>query len=185
MNTIEQDIHGVQVNALRSVEEALRSDPSQGLVTFQVNDIWSGPARHRTTTGDISGPMVNHHRAIPHIVDGDEPEPLLGSDKSISPVELLLTAVTHCVGTTFSYHAALHGVEVKSMKISAQGMIDLQGFLGTNPDVPARLSEIKLLFQIKSDAKSSKLKELIEIAVLRSPVSNTVKNGTQVLASLV
>ena len=184
MNTLEKNIHGVQVDALRSVEETLRSEPSKGSVKFQVHDVWSSPARHRTTTGDISGPMVNHHRAIPHVVDGDEPEPLLGTDKNISPVELLLTAVTHCVGTTFSYHAALQGIELQSMEVNAQGTIDLQGFLGTNPEIPARLSEIELSFLIKSDAEPSKLKDLVEIAVERSPVTNTVKHGTRVVASL-
>ena len=184
MNILENQIHGVQVDALRAVGETLRSDPSKGSVKFQVHDVWSGPARHRTTTGDISGPMVNHHRILPHVVDGDEPEPLLGTDKNISPVELLLTAVTHCVGTTFSYHAALRGVEIQNMEVSAQGTIDLQGFLGTNSEVPARLSEIELSFLIKSNVEPSKLKDLVEIAVQRSPVTNTVKNGTRVIASL-
>ena len=34
MNTLEKNIHGVQVDALRSVEETLRSEPSKGSVKF-------------------------------------------------------------------------------------------------------------------------------------------------------
>ena len=181
---MEKIIHGVKVTTLRAVEETLRTEPAQGPVTFQVHDVWSGPAQHHTRTGDITGPMVNHHRTIPHEVRGDEPEPLLGTDKSISPVELLLTAVTHCVGTTLSYHAGLHEVELKRLEVSAEGTIDLQGFLGTNPAVNARLSEVKLSFLIESEADSTKLEELIEIAVKHSPVSDTVKHGTQLVASL-
>ena len=175
-------IHGVQVTTLRGVEQTLRAAPDQGIVHFAVENTWTGPARHRTETRDITGPMVNHHRETPHVVEGDEPQPLLGTDQAISPVELLLTAVTHCVGTTLSYHAALREVELQRVVIQARGTIDLQGFLGTVPDVPARLSRIELAFEIDADVDDATIQDLIRTAVRRSPVSDTVKHGTTVVA---
>lgn len=130
-------------------------------------------------TGEIGG-LAELHRAVPHMVDGDEPETLLGTDQGISPVELLLTAVTHCVGTTLSYHAALKGVELKDVQIDARGEIDLRGFLGTDDEVHARLSQVELDFTIDADATEAELQQLVELAVKRSPVSDTVKHGTRV-----
>ena len=128
--------------------------------------------------------MVNHHRSVPFVIEGDEPQPLLGSDKATSPVELLLTALTHCVGTTLSYHAALHDVALNRVEIDASGRIDLSGFLDISQSVRAGLSEVELSFIIESDTPRSKIEELIGIAIKHSPVSDTVSHETRVVGSL-
>lgn len=107
----------------------------------------------------------------------DEPPILAGEDQGANPVEHLLNALASCVTTSLVAHAAVKGIHIEELESELEGDIDLNGFLGLNPDVPKGYTNIRMKFKVKTDSENLKLlKRLSEF----SPVYNTITYGAKV-----
>lgn len=114
----------------------------------------------------------------------DEPVFLLGTDESANPVEHLLAALAGCLTTTLVYFAAAEGVQFDEVtsKVEADG--SLLGFLGIDENVRMGCEEIRVTFDIKSEAPREKIRELVELARSRSGVFDMLTNKTPVSVQL-
>jgi hypothetical protein len=63
--------------------------------------------------------------------------------------------------------ASVLSIPVKSATISAEGDVDLRGTLGIADNVPVGFKEVRLRFDVETDAPQSDLVQLLEVAVLR------------------
>ena len=80
-------------------------------------------------------------------MDADEPPILAGKDEAANPVEHLLHALASCVTTSIVAHAAVRGIEIEEIEAELEGDIDLNGFLGLDPDVPKGYSAIRVTYR--------------------------------------
>lgn len=103
-----------------------------------------------------------------------EPPVLLGNNEGANPVEYLLHALAGCVTTTTALHAAARGIHVRSLRTELAGDINLMGFLGLDPDVPAGYEAITIRMDIQADCSDEELDELLKFVHGHSPVCNTV-----------
>ena len=71
-------------------------------------------------------------------------------------------------------HATAQGIKVEDMSSSYEGDIDLNGFLGFNPSVRKGYKEIRVNFNVKSDADQSKLEEILQQSVVLDTLRNPV-----------
>ena len=76
--------------------------------------------------------------------------------------DLLLEALVACAGVTITGMASLLGIEL-SGKVSAEGDVDLRGVLGIDETVPVPFQQIRLRFDIESDADAAQLESLKEL----------------------
>ena len=113
--------------------------------------------------------------------DADEPAILAGHDQGANPVEHLLHALASCLTTSMVAHAAVRGIEIEALESRLEGDLDLNGFLGLDPNVPKGYTAIRASFRIKAAPEHiSRVRELANF----SPVFNTVTQGTPVAVSV-
>ncbi|HEY3148327.1 MAG TPA: OsmC family protein [Dongiaceae bacterium] len=89
--------------------------------------------------------------------------------------DLLLEALVACAGVTLTGMATLLDIEV-SGKVVAEGDVDLRGVLGVDEKVPVPFQEIRLRFDIESDADAKQLETLKELTERYCVIFQTLKN---------
>ena len=181
MNTVavevQRMVNGVSVGDIEELVGAIEENPGLAASNFRLTNKWiSGGHNQSRIRGFFSG-GEDHEHAEEFVLDADEPPVLAGMDKGANPVEYLLHALTACLATTLVYHAAVRGIEVRSLEASVEGDLDLRGFLGLSSDVRRGFEDIRVYFRVDTDAENiEKLKALSKL----SPVFDTTRNGTNV-----
>jgi uncharacterized OsmC-like protein len=170
-------INGVDLNILNETVSALKKDPELGKCKFRARNKWINANHNCTVVSDFFGAKQEMTHAQAFELHADEPPILAGQDQGANPVEHLLHALASCVTTGMVAHAAVKGIHIEELESELEGDIDLNGFLGLNPEIPKGYTNIRLKFKVKTDAENLKLlKRLSEF----SPVYNTLIHGTRV-----
>jgi uncharacterized OsmC-like protein len=170
-------VNGINLNVLNETVNAIKKDPELGKCKFRARNKWIDANHNCTTIFDFYGAKEEKTHKQAFELHADEPPILAGEDKAANPVEHLLNALASCVTTALVAHAAVKGIHIKELESELEGDLDLNGFLGLNPDVPKGYTNIRMKFKVKTDAANLKLlKRLSEF----SPVYNTLIHGAKV-----
>lgn len=95
-------------------------------------------------------------------------------------MEFVLHALAACLTTSLVYHAAARGIRIESVESTLEGDLDLQGFLGLSEQVRRGYKEIRVKFQVTSDASPEQLEELTKFSPVYDIVSNPVPVSIQI-----
>jgi uncharacterized OsmC-like protein len=88
--------------------------------------------------------------------------PATGGDGTLAcSGDMLLQALVACAGVTLRAVAPARGIEVDGT-VRAEGDLDFRGTLGVDREAPVGFSDIRLLFDLTSDAAAEDLDALIE-----------------------
>ena len=68
-------------------------------------------------------------------------------------------------------------IPLKSALISAEGDVDLRGTLGVAQDVPVGFKEIRLRFDVDTDASQAERDQLLELVERYCVVFQTIQNS--------
>jgi len=179
METIEviNRVNGVNLDALSETVQAMQNDPVLGQSKFRVRNVWVD-ANHNTNfvSGFYGARQENTHKQTFEL-HADEPPMLGGGDEAPNPVEYLLSALASCVTTSLVAHAAVHGIEIRSLESEIEGDIDLNGFLGLDPKVPKGFTDIRVKMHV--DAPGENIIKLKRLAAF-SPVYQTLISNPNV-----
>ncbi|HKM62892.1 MAG TPA: OsmC family protein [Acidisphaera sp.] len=85
-----------------------------------------------------------------------------GDGSQACSADMLLEALVACAGTTLKAVATASGIALRHARVSAQGVWDARGTLGVDRSAPVGLTDIRLHFDIDTDAAPEKVKRLIE-----------------------
>jgi uncharacterized OsmC-like protein len=105
----------------------------------------------------------------------DEPTYLGGTDLAMNPVEVLLSALGGCLTISAAAFAPACNVRLLDFSVEVEGDLDLDGFLGKNPEVRKGFSHIRYRMYIKSDAPAGSVEKLVKMIEKNCPVSDTLK----------
>jgi uncharacterized OsmC-like protein len=72
--------------------------------------------------------------------------------------------------------AAVLNIPVRSLKVTAEGDVDLRGTLGVSAEVPVGFKEIRLGFEIDADSSEAELDQLIELTDKYCVVFQTIQS---------
>jgi uncharacterized OsmC-like protein len=97
--------------------------------------------------------------------------------------DMLLEALAACAGVTLSAVATALEIPLRSGKVRAEGDLDFRGTLGVAKDTPVGFRDIRLFFELDSDASEDQLATLIKLTerycvvyqTLRTPPAVEVK----------
>lgn len=170
-------LNGVNLDALMQTVSAIKADPGLGLGRFRATNTWLYANHNRSTVSGFYAARQDIPHARTFTMDADEPAILAGDDAGANPVEHLLHALAACLTTSMVAHAAVRGIEIEALEAELEGDIDLNGFLGLDPEVPKGYTEIRARYKVKADPKD--LPRIRELARF-SPVFNTVTSGARV-----
>jgi uncharacterized OsmC-like protein len=102
--------------------------------------------------------------------------PATGGDGSLAcSGDMLLEALVACAGVTLRAVATAIGVEVRQAKITAEGDLDFRGTLGVSREAPVGFRDIRLRFDLDSDADESKRADLIRLTERYCVVLQTLR----------
>jgi len=173
-------IKGLDAEALGQMLSGFKADPSAANFQFGSSTNWlSGAAVHSVFSGyRQNGREITRRR--PHELGGDEPVALLGGGTHVGPSGHLLHAMSHCLAVTTLHHAAARGVQIDSLRVDAEGALDLQGLLGMNDRVKPGFRHIHVTARIDSPNPPAEVYELFQYAQGRSPICATIRHGVNV-----
>jgi uncharacterized OsmC-like protein len=107
-----------------------------------------------------------------------------GSGRELCSGDMLLEALVACAGVTLKAVATAIDIPLKSGKVSAEGDLDFRGTLGVAKDAPVGFREIRLRFDVETDAPQDKLDQLLKLTERYCVVYQTIKAGPKVDVSL-
>lgn len=94
--------------------------------------------------------------------------------------DLLLEALVACAGVTLQAVATAIEVELKDGTIRAEGDLDFKGTLGVSKEVPVGFRNIRLYFDLVSDAGEAQLESLQKLTERYCVVYQTLVKGVTV-----
>src|ERR1700751_114869 len=100
-----------------------------------------------------------------------------GSGMELCSGDMLLEALVACAGVTVKAVATALDIPLKSGKVSAEGDLDFRGTLGVAKDAPVGFAEIRLNFDVDTDAPQAKLDQLLKLPERYCVVYQTLKSG--------
>jgi uncharacterized OsmC-like protein len=182
-------INGVDVDKLISTIDVIKKDQKLANFKFRSDTEWINGGYSKTKIQGFYGAGAeDESRKEPFIIETDEPQILLGTNKGPNAVEMVLTALASCLSVGLIYNAAARGIEIKSLKFSIEGDIDLHAFLGLSGmwgiETRPGYQDIKVNYSIESDASKDVLEELCEYVQKTSPVLDIISNKVPVTINM-
>jgi uncharacterized OsmC-like protein len=174
-------VNGVDLDRLVGTIAVITQAPGIAAFRFRASNRWIQGGHNRSTIRDFYGAgQEDTSRTDTFVLDNDEPDVLLGTDRGANPVEYVLHALAGCLTTSMVYHAAARGIRLEEVESQLEGDLDLRGFLGMSEDVRNGYQAIRVTFRVKADATDEQIAELGRLAQVRSPVFDIVSNPVPV-----
>ena len=86
-----------------------------------------------------------------------------GSGAELCSGDMLLEALVACAGVTLKAVATALDIPLKAGVVKAEGDLDFRGTLGVAKDAPVGFREIRLTFDLDTDAPQDKIDSLIKL----------------------
>jgi uncharacterized OsmC-like protein len=150
------------------IKERYKSEPQAALITLKAKG---------STDSDGIACKVETGRAL--AVAGLHPA-TGGSGLELCSGDMLLEALVACAGVTLKSVATAIDVPLKRGLVFAEGDLDFRGTLGVDKEAPVGFAEIRLRFEVDTDAPQDKLDLLLKLTERYCVVYQTIKNGPKI-----
>jgi uncharacterized OsmC-like protein len=145
----------MDANALRAMQapykDKYKNDPNAAVITLKA---------HGTLDESKIACKVETGRAL--AVAGLHPA-TGGSGAELCSGDMLLEALVACAGVTLKAVATALAIPLKSGTVRAEGDLDFRGTLGVDKEAPVGFREIRLSFDIDTDATEEQIASLIKL----------------------
>jgi uncharacterized OsmC-like protein len=161
----------MNADELRSLQAPLktryRENPETALVTLRSKGRIVGNITCKIETGKARVEAGLH--------------PATGGDSlSACSADMLLEALVGCAGVTLSAVATALGIELRDATIQAEGDLDFRGTLGVSKDAPVGFSQIRLEFDLDTDASEEQIATLIRLTERYCVVYQTLSHPAKI-----
>jgi uncharacterized OsmC-like protein len=162
-----------QLKALQApLKERYRTDPPSATITLGAAGLTSEDVTCKLATG-LGRVTAGLH-------------PAAGGDGTLAcPGDMLLEALVACAGVTLRAVATGIGVTLRNARIRAEGDLDFRGTLGVAKDVPVGFREIRLTFELDTDAPEEQRATLIRLTERYCVVLRTLRDTPPVAVGVV
>ena len=103
-----------------------------------------------------------------------------GDGSSACSADMLLEALVGCAGVTLSAIATALGIPLRDATIRAEGDLDFRGTLGVSKDVPVGFKQIRLNFDLDTDASEEQIETLIRLTERYCVVYQTLGHPAEI-----
>jgi uncharacterized OsmC-like protein len=100
-----------------------------------------------------------------------------GSGAELCSGDMLLEALVACAGVTLKAVATALGIELKAGRVTAEGDLDFRGTLGVAKDAAVGFTDIRLNFDLDTEAGAEQIAQLIKLTERYCVVFQTLKNS--------
>jgi uncharacterized OsmC-like protein len=154
------------------IKERYKTDPKAGFITLKAKG---------TLDDSAIACKVETGRAL--AVAGLHPA-TGGSGMELCSGDMLLEALVACAGVTLKAVATAIEIPLKSGTVFAEGDLDFRGTLGVAKEAPVGFAQIRLRFDVDTDAPADKLDQLLKLTERYCVVYQTIKSGPPVAVTM-
>ena len=172
--------NGVNVNALLGAREALAQAPEAARFTWRASCNWVNGTHSQATVDGYYGLGGEQRHKTRFTFDADHPEVFASEDNGATPVEYVLVGLAGCLTAGIAAIAQNRQIQLRSVKASLEGGMDIQGILGMDSDVRNGFDDVKVTFEIDADATRKEIEALVAQSQKRSAVYDILTNPTNV-----
>jgi uncharacterized OsmC-like protein len=161
-----------ELKALQApIKERYRSDPAAAVITLRAEGRIGEGIACRVDTG----------RAL---VEAGLHPATGGSGTQACSGDMLLEALVACAGVTLKAVGTALSIEINDAKVTAEGDLDFRGTLGVAKDAPVGFREIRLAFELDTDATEEQKKKLVELTERYCVVLQTIRRAPPVQVAI-
>jgi uncharacterized OsmC-like protein len=165
----ENDMDAAELRAMQApIKDRYKSDPEAALITLSAKG---------TLDDSQIACKVETGRAL--AIAGLHPA-TGGSGLELCSGDMLLEALVACAGVTLKAVSTALAIPLKSGAVSAEGDLDFRGTLGVDREAPVGFREIRLRFDVETDAPQDKLDKLLKLTERYCVVYQTIAKGPPV-----
>lgn len=172
--------NGVNVEALLGAREALGETPEAGQFTWRATNEWVHGTHSRSSVEGYFGLGEEHDHKSAFGFEADHPLVFAAEDNAATPVEIVLVGLASCLTAGVAAVAQNREIQLRSVKATVEGDMDIAGILGADPDVRNGFSDIRVTYDIDADASPEDIQALVAQSQKRSAVFDIVVNPTNV-----
>ncbi len=103
-----------------------------------------------------------------------------GNGLSACSGDMLLEALVACAGVTLGAVATALGIQLRDATVRAEGDLDFRGTLGVSKDVPVGFQQIRLQFDLDTDASEEQLATLLRLTERYCVVYQTLSQPAKI-----
>jgi len=103
-----------------------------------------------------------------------------GDGQGACSADMLLEALVGCAGVTLRAVATALNIPLRSATIRAEGDLDFRGTLGVSKDVPVGFKEVRLNFDLDTDAGEDQLATLLRLTERYCVVYQTLSHPANI-----
>jgi uncharacterized OsmC-like protein len=160
-----------ELKALQApIKERYRNEPGAAVVTLRAEGRIGEGIACRVDTG----------RAL---VEAGLHPATGGSGTQACSGDMLLEALVACAGVTLKAVGTALSIKIHDGKVTAEGDLDFRGTLGVAKDAPVGFREIRLRFELDTDASEEQKKKLVELTERYCVVLQTIRNAPRIAVS--
>ena len=158
-------------DALRALQaplkESYKTDPDKALITLKATG----------TLGEGVSCSVDTGRAIANA----GLHPATGGDGTLlCSGDMLFEALVACAGVTLGAVSTSLGVKVDGGRVHAEGDLDFRGTLGVDKEAPVGFRDIRLSFELQTDADDDQLATLLKLTERYCVVLQTIAGAPNI-----
>ncbi|WP_458413761.1 OsmC family protein [Schinkia sp. CFF1] len=154
-------------NLQAPLKEKYRENPESAIVTLHA-------------TGTIGEGLTCRVETGKALVEAGLHPATGGNGMAACSGNMLLDALVACAGVTLQAVATALEIELRGATISAEGDLDFRGTLGVSKEAPVGFSQIRLNFDLDTDAPEDKVATLLKLTERYCVVKQTIENPTPV-----
>jgi uncharacterized OsmC-like protein len=107
-----------------------------------------------------------------------------GTGMELCSGDMLLEALVACAGVTLKAVSTALEIPLRTATVAAEGDLDFRGTLGVAKDAPVGFAQVRLRFDVDTDAPQEKLDQLLKLTERYCVVYQTIKSGPPVELTL-
>ncbi|MGA8259309.1 MAG: OsmC family protein [Arenicellales bacterium] len=172
--------NGVNVEALLNARQALTDAPEAAQFRWEATCQWLKGTHSKSVVTSYFGLGEDHQHRTEFSFDADHPEVFASEDNGATPVEYVLVALASCLTAGIAAVAQNREIQLRSVKATIEGGMNIQGILGIDSDVRNGFDGIKVKYEIDADASQQDIEALVAQSQKRSAVFDIVTNPTNV-----
>ena len=181
MRTDEMNVdNGVNVEALLGAREALTGAPEGARFKWRATCNWVSGTHATSSVNGFYGLGGDQAHRQTFDFSTDHPEVFAAEDNGATPVEYVLVGLAGCLTAGVASVAQNRNIQLRSVKATLEGSMDLQGILGIDSDVRNGFDDVRVVFDIDADASKEDIEAIVAQSQKRSAVYDIITNPTNV-----
>lgn len=172
--------NGVNVKALLDARAALSQAPEAAQFKWKATTEWVNGTHSNSVVEGFFGLGQQQSHRTRFTFDADHPEVFASEDHGVTPVEFVLVGLASCLTAGIAAVAQNREIQLRSVKATIEGDMDVQGILGGDPEVRNGFTDIRVTYDIDADATPEDIRALVAQSQKRSAVFDVVTNPTNV-----